>query len=165
LRLWIGHYLGQPEEWFLVWAPNKDEAMVMVDDNVAEPDSRSMKELKEMGMIDLKAVKEEDDTEAFYSLHQIGDDEVDPRRQDEGMHYDNEVIFDDDVYEWIKKCVEKPLKVPKAEATSEAARIMRIRQPEVLMAHLKGSTGPCPSCGKEIAFGSKCESCGHMFKL
>ena len=107
--------------------------MVMVDDNVAEPDSRSMKELKEMGMIDLKAVKEEDDTEAFYSLHQIGDDEVDPRRQDEGMHYDNEVIFDDDVYEWIKKCVEKPLKVPKAEATSEAARIMRIRQPEVLM--------------------------------
>ena len=137
--------------------------MVMVDDNVAEPDSRSMKELKMMGMIDLQAKKEEDDLGVSYTLGQIGDSEVDPDRQDEGMHYDNEVVFDDDVYEWIKACVEKPLKAPKTEATSEAARIMRIRQPSVFKAHLKGSTGPCPSCGKEIIIGSKCGSCGYSF--
>jgi hypothetical protein len=34
-----------PEEWFLVWAPDKDDAIAMVDGNVAEPDVRSMREI------------------------------------------------------------------------------------------------------------------------
>jgi dsDNA-binding SOS-regulon protein len=130
-----------------------------------------MKELKEMGMIDLKMLKEEnpdsdEDSPEFYCcLHQIGDSEVDHTRQAEGMHYDNMVVFDDEVGEWIKKCVERPFKAPKTEEGSNVARMMGIRQPEVLGAYLKGSTGPCPSCGKEIVYGSKCESCGFSFEL
>lgn len=171
MRLWIGHYLDLPEEWFLVWAPDKLEALAMVDSNVAEPDPRSMRELKEMGMIDLKMVKEEDpdsdenSPEYFYYLGQIGDSEVDSSRQAEGMHYDNMVVFDDDVQAWIEKCVENPFKAPKTEDVSDVASFMGIRQPEVLGAYLMGSKGPCPSCGKEVVYGRKCKSCGYSFKL
>jgi hypothetical protein len=123
--------------------------MVMVDECVAEPDPRSMKELKNMGMVDLQVIKDEDDMGIIYSLGQIGDSEVDHTRQAEGMHYDNEVIFDDDVYDWIKKCVEKPFKSPKIEETSGIADFMGIRQPDVLGAYLKGSIDRAHHVGRK----------------
>lgn len=119
----------------------------MVDGNVAEPDVRSMRELKDLGMIDPKMVKEENPDfeeggpEHYYYLGQIGDDEVDPNRQREGMHYDNEVIFDDDVGAWIQKCVERPFKLPRVEEASGVARMMRILQPEVFRGLLERVNG------------------------
>jgi hypothetical protein len=171
LRLWIGHYLGLPEEWFLVWAPDKTEALVMVDGTVAEPDPRSMRELKGMGMIDLKMVKEEnpdsseDSPEYLYYLGQIGDSEVDASRQAEGMRYDNMVEIDDEVGEWIKKCVETPFKPPMTRETSSIAKSLGIYRPEVLRAYLRGMKGTCPSCGEEMIYGNKCKNCGFSFKL
>lgn len=143
----------------------------MVDSSIAEPDPRSMRELKDMGMIDLKMVKEEDpesdedNPEYFYCLGQIGDSEVDPSHQAEGMHYDNLVELDEDVEEWIKKCVEEPFGPPEAEESSDIAKSLGIHQPEVFGAYIEGTKGPCPSCGKEMIFGNKCKNCGYGSEL
>ncbi len=111
MKLWVGHYYGMPDEWFLVWASNKDDAALIVDDEVGEPDMRSLLEVKREGFIDLKLVKEDDPDgeEPFYVLNQIGDEEVERKE-----HYDNTVYFEelfDGMMEWFKKCNQEPFPI------------------------------------------------------
>jgi hypothetical protein len=49
LKVWIGHYKGNPEEWFVVWAKDRHEAFLQIDPIVAEPDMVSLKELSAPG--------------------------------------------------------------------------------------------------------------------
>jgi hypothetical protein len=49
LKVWIGHYKGDPAEWFVVWAKDKHEAFLQIDPIVAEPDLTSLKELTAPG--------------------------------------------------------------------------------------------------------------------
>jgi len=55
LKVWIGHYKGNPKEWFVVWAENKHEAGLQIDPVAGEPDMRSLKELKAPGFVDFTA--------------------------------------------------------------------------------------------------------------
>lgn len=51
MKVWIGHYLGNPKEWFVVWAKNKDEAFAQIDPISGEPDMESLKELHAPGFV------------------------------------------------------------------------------------------------------------------
>lgn len=111
MKLWVGHYYGMPDEWFLAWARNKDDAALIIDGEVGEPDLRSLREVKHEGFIDLKLVKEDDPDgkNPFYVLHQIGDEEVERKE-----HYDNTVYFEelfDGLMEWFEKCNQEPFPI------------------------------------------------------
>ncbi|MCK4477390.1 hypothetical protein KAU88_02540 [Candidatus Bathyarchaeota archaeon] len=51
MKIWIGHYSGNPEEWFVVWAKNKDEAFHQIDPISGKPDMGSLKELHAPGFM------------------------------------------------------------------------------------------------------------------
>jgi len=51
LNVWIGHYKGNPEEWFVVWAKSKHEAFLQIDPIVGEPDMKSFMELTAPGFV------------------------------------------------------------------------------------------------------------------
>jgi hypothetical protein len=42
MALWIGHYEGNPVEWFIVQAKNRGEAIVAVDGQYGQPDEDSI---------------------------------------------------------------------------------------------------------------------------
>ena len=52
MKVWIGHYRENPQEWFVVWAKNKHEAFLQIDPIVGEPDMESLKELHAPGFVD-----------------------------------------------------------------------------------------------------------------
>lgn len=52
LKVWIGHYKGNPEEWFVVWAKTKREAFLQIDPITGEPDLNSFMELTAPGFVD-----------------------------------------------------------------------------------------------------------------
>jgi len=56
LKVWIGHYRENPQEWFVVWAKNKHEAFLQIDPIVGEPDMESLKELHAPGFVDFTIV-------------------------------------------------------------------------------------------------------------
>jgi hypothetical protein len=60
LEVWIGHYMENPKEWFVVWAKNKREAFLQIDATVWEPDMKSLKELHAPGFVDFAVVLEEE---------------------------------------------------------------------------------------------------------
>ena len=49
LKVWIGHYKGNPAEWFVVWSKDKHEAFLQIDPIAGEPDMTSLKELNAPG--------------------------------------------------------------------------------------------------------------------
>jgi hypothetical protein len=51
MRVWVGHYQGNPKEWFVVWAKDEREAFLQIDPIVAEPDMTSLKELRVPGFV------------------------------------------------------------------------------------------------------------------
>ncbi len=51
MNVWIGHYKDNPEEWFAVWAKNKNEAFLQIDPIVGEPDLKSFMELTAPGFV------------------------------------------------------------------------------------------------------------------
>lgn len=59
LKVWIGHYKGNPEEWFVVWAKSKHEAFLQIDPIVSEPDMNSFMELTAPGFVDFTPKKDE----------------------------------------------------------------------------------------------------------
>lgn len=52
LKVWIGHYKGNPKEWFVVWAKSKNEAFLQIDPLTGEPDLSSFMELTAPGFVD-----------------------------------------------------------------------------------------------------------------
>jgi hypothetical protein len=59
LKVWIGHYKGNPEEWFVVWAKSKHEAFLQIDPIVGEPDMNSFMELTAPGFVDFTPKEDE----------------------------------------------------------------------------------------------------------
>ena len=51
MKVWIGHYKGNPKEWFVAWAKTKQEVFLQIDPIVAEPDMDSLKELHAPGFV------------------------------------------------------------------------------------------------------------------
>ncbi len=73
MRVWIGHWSQNPEDWFIVWAKDKREAVQYLDGAVAEPDLDSLMELRDYGYV-----------------------EFSPKKSKEGEHYEyvpNEMSF------------------------------------------------------------------------
>lgn len=58
MKVWVGHYRGNPKEWFVVWAKNKREAFLQIDPIVGEPDMESLKELHAPGFVDFTIIFE-----------------------------------------------------------------------------------------------------------
>ena len=55
LNVWIGHYKGNPSEWFLVWGESERDAFLMMDAMEGEPDRRSMRVLRHEGLLNFRA--------------------------------------------------------------------------------------------------------------
>lgn len=55
LNVWIGHYKGNPSEWFLVWGETEAKAFLMLDALEAEADRRSMRVLQSEGVLNFRA--------------------------------------------------------------------------------------------------------------
>ena len=67
LKVWIGHYVDYPKEWFVVWAKSKDEAFLQIDPVVGEPDMDSFMELTAPGFVTFAPKKDETDEYFEYS--------------------------------------------------------------------------------------------------
>ena len=55
MKIWIGHYRKNPEEWFIVWANSNTDAFRLLDGASGEPDMDSFKEVKKFGFVDFRA--------------------------------------------------------------------------------------------------------------
>lgn len=55
MNVWIGHYKGNPSEWFLVWAETERQAFLLMDAMEGEPDKRSMRVLRNEGLVNFRA--------------------------------------------------------------------------------------------------------------
>lgn len=53
MNVWIGHYRGNPNQWFVVWAKTKEGAYIEID-NVGEPDMESLIPIKEAGLVNFQ---------------------------------------------------------------------------------------------------------------
>ena len=60
MKIWVGHYKGNPKEWFVVWAKSKREAFLQIDPITGEPDMQSLKELTAPGFFDFAVDLKED---------------------------------------------------------------------------------------------------------
>jgi len=67
LKVWIGHYKDNPEEWFVVWTKSKNEAFLQIDPIVGESDMNSFMELTASGFVNFTP-KEEKNGESFKYL-------------------------------------------------------------------------------------------------
>jgi hypothetical protein len=65
LKVWIGHYKGNPKEWFVAWAKTKDEVFLQIDPIVAEPDMNSLKELHAPGFVNFTLDCKEEEAIGF----------------------------------------------------------------------------------------------------
>lgn len=55
MNVWIGHYKANPAEWFLVWAETEAKAFLLMDAMEGEPDRRSMRVLRNEGLVNFRA--------------------------------------------------------------------------------------------------------------
>lgn len=125
-RLFIGHYVGNPEEWFLAWGETIEQAAVYVDCENGEPDLDSMREVVGPGFIEFKTKLDPDvedeppivEYEASGSLSLGGGEGIDEN---------------DD---WIRERMQDPLGEPNE---STELRPMGITQRRLADAYLKGS--------------------------
>lgn len=65
MKAWLGHYAGNPSEWFVVFAKTKDEAVNFVDCEVDEPDYDSVRPLEGEGMVGFTVVRDKPDEVLF----------------------------------------------------------------------------------------------------
>jgi len=66
LKVWIGHYKGNPKQWFVVWAKSKHEAFLQIDPIVGEPDLNSFMELTAPGFVDFTLTPKEDERGEYF---------------------------------------------------------------------------------------------------
>ena len=45
MKIWLGHYVDNTKEWFIAWARDIAELVLMIDGVVGEPDQRSLRQL------------------------------------------------------------------------------------------------------------------------
>lgn len=49
MKLWVGHYRGRQDDWFLAWGDTKLEAAAHISEEWAEPELRSMRAVEGPG--------------------------------------------------------------------------------------------------------------------
>lgn len=137
MPLFLGHYLGNPKEWFLAWGADKMEAAQYVDDTLGEPDLRSMKRVRGPGMVGFKAKLARDgsgeDDDEYAELR------LNPKEIDLGMSGGS-----DENDAWIVKRLKKPLGPPKTRELSFVAQQLGVEQPEILLGKLPPEDRPKP---------------------
>ena len=103
LKIWIGHYKGNPKEWFVVWAKSKHEAFLQIDPVVGEPDLNSFFELSAPGFVDFILTPKEDERGKYF--------EYSPPEEDVGKGY--WLVFGgsegkiDEISEHFTSCIKK----------------------------------------------------------
>jgi hypothetical protein len=45
LKIWLGHFVDNTKEWFIAWARDIRELVLMIDGVIGEPDQRSLRQL------------------------------------------------------------------------------------------------------------------------
>lgn len=103
-RLFIGHYVGDPESWFLAWGKTLEEAAIYVDCENAEPDMDSMREVAGPGFVEFRPKLEDSPVE---------DDDVPIVHLEPGRAMslgDGEGVEDNDA--WISEKIRDPLGLP-----------------------------------------------------
>ncbi len=148
MKLWIGHYLGDPREWFMVWANTKEDAIGIIDAQYGEPDVRSLKQIDRPGCMGLFAKKDESDEEGFYFLEPNLDDPPILERSS-GITAER----------WVEQCITKPFGPPENVVVSQLAEQMGIQQAEVLARHFKDRCPNCIAKGYDKKMG--CHECGY----
>lgn len=111
MKLWIGHYLGVPDEWFVAWGDTKLEAAAVVYETWGEPDLRSMRVVEMPGALSFRV--EPVETEAgeptpLYLNADDGEEELAIALDDEGLEA------------WILARAEDPLPEPGSQRQAEA---------------------------------------------
>src|SRR5262245_4302387 len=138
MPLYVGHYLGNPKEWFLAWGRDKMEAAEYVDCAMGEPDLRSMRRVRGPGFVGFRArVKKEEsiaEGEGHFDVHvlALNRDEID-LGTGEGYEENND---------WIVKRIRKPLGPLKEREISEAGRRLGVAQPKLLRALVGEENSP-----------------------
>jgi hypothetical protein len=105
LKVWVGHYAGNKNEWFVVGAKNKGEAFLQIDPIVAEPNMDSLKELHAPGFVNFSVELRKEDKDLGIIPHFL------PPKEDVESGY--WLVFggalgeDDEVNEYILKVVSK----------------------------------------------------------
>jgi len=51
LKIWLGHYVDNTKEWFITWARNVQELVLMIDGIIGEPSERSLRQLLRPGFV------------------------------------------------------------------------------------------------------------------
>ena len=79
MKVWVGHWSGNPKDWFIVWAKDKREAVLYLDGAIAEPDLDSLMELKDCGYVEFSPKKnsKEEHFEYIPSEMSFGDEDAD----------------------------------------------------------------------------------------
>lgn len=49
MRAWVGHLVGRPTNWFLVWADSAESALTTIREDVGEPDPDSIRPVEGRG--------------------------------------------------------------------------------------------------------------------
>ena len=53
MKIWLGHYVDNTKEWFIAWARDMPELVLMIDGVVGEPDHKSLRQLFTSGFANL----------------------------------------------------------------------------------------------------------------
>lgn len=109
MKLWMGHYVGAPDQWFLAWGETKMEAAAFVDHEWDAPDLRSMRPVEGPGALNFRveATEYEDGAPgvAYFNADE-GEEELAMSLGEEDGYVENE--------EWIVDLLDAPLEESSA---------------------------------------------------
>lgn len=103
MKLWLGHYLGAPDQWFVAWGETKMDAARYVDEIWGAPDVRSMRPVQGVGAVNFRVEDGVDDEGARHVYFHNADDGEEELVMDLGGADGDEANED-----WILKCVDAP---------------------------------------------------------
>lgn len=130
-RLFLGHYLGNENEWFLAWGETKMAAALYVDCSMGEPDLRSMREVVGPGYFGFRAtIEQSEDGEPDDYVEFSNPTDVDCHPLFELCLGSGEGITENDA--WIMRHLKEPLGDPVKRDVSPAAEALGLAQPELV---------------------------------
>lgn len=141
MKLWLGHYLGAPHEWFVAWGETKMEAAAHVGAEWAEPDLRSMRIIESPGAINFRVeVGEDEDGEErpVYLNTDSGEEELSMSLGTDEGYEENDA--------WILERLQAPLPELLVRAAGAAGAAVGVRQEALLRAVVEGDGDEVPDC-------------------
>lgn len=126
MRAWVGHYLGNPNEWFLIFGETVDEALDHVDNEWGEPDRRSIMPIRHPMGFNFRAELEDDGSDHPYAVTRPHPEEM--TLGEGGGHWE--------LQEWITQRLKEPLGGPEVREVSKMAEQLGIEDAETLRRYL-----------------------------